>query len=62
MGTIKYLWTGDQARAISIYDVDKHRSAWKDIIRSAQSTMILGTFTTFVAYEYTSSTTRSGDI
>ena len=53
---------GDQALGTTLYDLDAHRSAWQDIIRSAQEHNNPGKFTTFVAYEYTSSTTRSSDI
>ena len=54
-------YTGDQARGLTIYDVDVHRTAWADIIRSAQKHNDPGNFTTFIAYEYTSSTGRSAD-
>ena len=49
-GAIEYLFTGDQARASSMYDVDIHRTAWRDVISSAQRHNDPGKFTTFVAY------------
>jgi hypothetical protein len=53
--------TGDAARGTTLFDVNVHRTAWADIIRSAQRHNDPGNFTTFVAYEFTSSTTRSSN-
>ena len=58
--TVAYV-TGDSARGSTIYDVDAHRTAWKDVIQSAQRHNDPGNFTTFVAYEFTASTTRSAN-
>ena len=58
--TVAY-FTGDTARGSTIYDMDVHRTAWKDVIQSAQRHNDPGNFTTFVAYEFTSSTTRSAN-
>ena len=54
-------FSGDTARGSTIYDMDVHRTAWKDVIQSAQRHNDPGNFTTFVAYEFTSSTTRSAN-
>ena len=53
--------TGDGAYGSTMYDVDVHRSAWKDVIESAQRHNDPGNFTTFVAYEYTTSSARSSN-
>ena len=53
---------GTTARGSTFYDdVDVHRTAWKDVIQSAQRHNDPGNFTTFVAYEFTASTTRSAN-
>jgi hypothetical protein len=38
------------------------KSAWKDSIRAAEQAYVAGTFTTFAAYEYTSSTDDMGNL
>tara|TARA_Y100000768_G_scaffold120791_1_gene89269 strand:- start:16838 stop:18922 length:2085 start_codon:yes stop_codon:yes gene_type:complete len=58
--TVAYI-TGDTARGSTLYDMDVHRTAWKDVIESAQRHNDPGNFTTFVAYEFTASTTRSSN-
>ena len=42
--------TGDAARGTTLFDVNVHRTAWADIIRSAQRHNDPSNFTTFVAY------------
>ena len=48
--------TNHPARALAAFDDNAHRSAWEDIVMAAQRHNDPGTFTAFIAYEWTAST------
>ncbi len=59
-GSVKSWLKKDVSLAIRLFDLKTHKSAWEDIIKSAQAHYEPGKFSTFVAYEYTSSTPIEG--
>ena len=59
-GSIKSWFKKDASLAIRLFDMKVHKSAWEDVIKSAHAHYEPGTFTTFVAYEYTVSTPIEG--
>ena len=52
--------TGDTARGTTLFDVNVHRTAWADIIKSAQGIMIL-VISQPCCLWYTTSTARSSN-
>jgi hypothetical protein len=46
--------------ALKSFDYDIHKSAWADIARSANEHNDPGNFTTFIGYEFTTSTDIEG--
>ena len=48
--------TNNLARGLKIYDHDVHLSAWADVVKAANDAYDPGNFTTFIGYEFTTST------
>ena len=59
---IKAYLTRNTQNALKSFDYDIHKSAWADIARSANEHNDPGNFTTFIAYEYTSSMANSENL
>ena len=51
---------GVDAESLRSFDYDIHRSAWSDVTRSANEHNDPGHFTTFIGYEFTTSTDIEG--
>ena len=61
-GIVKAFLNDHRALALSNFDDDVHKSAWRDIVESAERHYEPGVLTTFVAYEYTASTFDRGNL
>ena len=48
--------TQNLARGLEIYDHEVHLSAWADVVKAANDAYDPGNFTTFIGYEFTTST------
>ena len=57
---IKAWFTKNTQLALKSFDYDIHKSAWADIARSANEHNDPGNFTTFIGYEFTTSTDIEG--
>ena len=57
---LKAYFTRNTQGALRSFDYDIHKSAWADVARSANEHNDPGHFTTFIGYEYTTSTDIEG--
>ncbi|MEC7911565.1 MAG: DUF3604 domain-containing protein [Pseudomonadota bacterium] len=58
--TIKAWFTNNIQLALRSFDYEVHKSAWSDVARAAEEFNNPGKFTTFIGYEFTSSTLVEG--
>ena len=57
---LKAYFSRNTQRALKSFDYDIHKSAWADVARSANEHNDPGNFTTFIGYEFTTSTDIEG--
>ena len=60
INTMKAYFTKNIQLALASFDYDVHKSAWEDIVRSANEHNDPGNFTAFIGYEFTTSTDTEG--